>query len=88
MTKLIALIVVGSLLMIGGIVYAVLSLGCLYQATLADPLGVPDGLEANAQRGMLRGAGIAAAGAMPLLLGGWLLRRSSARAKAARRRSA
>gem|GEM_PF-3721961 len=76
----------GGLIVAGGVIFAILSLGSLYNRTVADPLGLPDGTEKQAQASMYRGVTIAGVGVIPMIAGVFLTRRATARSAAAKRR--
>jgi hypothetical protein len=67
--------IIGGLLIAGwGLYSAVQALGGLYNDTVADPLGQPDGKEQAVSRSMLTNAAYGATGIPLLIIGGWLRR--------------
>ncbi len=77
-----ALILVGLLIVLSGIGWALFQLIELYGAALSDPLAQPEGAEANVSRRMLFGVAGGALGIIPFLAGMQLLRRRRRRPRA------
>ena len=73
------LMLVGGVVILAGIVYALLSLGGLYEGFLTDALGQPDDAVEITQHGMYRGLIIGGIGIVPFLLGSALVKGSIAR---------
>ena len=75
------LLLVGLLIVLSGIGWALFQLMGIYGAVLNDPLAQPAGAEADVSRRMLIGVAVGASGIIPFLVGMQLLRRAHRRAR-------
>ena len=75
------LLLVGLLVVLSGIGWALFQLMGIYGAALNDPLAQPAGAEADVSRRMLLGVAVGASGIIPFLVGMQLLRRAHRRAR-------
>ena len=75
----ILLMLVGGLVVLAGIVYALLSLGGLYEGFLTDALGQADDAVETTQQSMYKGLIIGGIGIVPFVLGSALVKGSIVR---------
>jgi hypothetical protein len=73
------LMFVGGAVVLVGIVYALLSLGGLYDGFLEDALGQPDDAVDTTQQGMYKGVIIGAVGIVPFIIGSVMVKGSIVR---------
>ena len=76
------LLLVGLLIVLCGIGWALFQLIEIYGAAMNDPLAQPEGAEADVSRRMLLGVAVGASGIIPFLIGMGMLRRARRRTRA------
>ncbi len=75
----IILMLIGGAVVLVGIVYALLSLGGLYEGFLTDALGQPEDAVETTQHGMYQGLIVGGIGIVPFVLGSALVKGSIVR---------